>query len=169
VAHPDLVHTAQEPFDEVLGGKPNQLGRLREDVQVTAADLLRFEFPGAEVTEKGLRNNVSVGVQYIASWLRGGGAAAVNNLMEDAATSEIARSQVWQWVYHRAKLKEGAEVSQELVKKVIDEELDKIRQAAGHQEYDEGRFEDARAIFERVALEEDFVEFLTIPAYQLLD
>jgi malate synthase len=133
VAHPDLVPAAREPFDQVLQGMPNQLDRLQDDVQVTAADLMRFEVPGAEVTEKGLRNNVSVGVQYIASWLRGGGAAAVNNLMGDAATSEIARSQVWQWVYHGAKLKEGADVSQELVEKVIDEELDKIRQAIGHQ------------------------------------
>lgn len=169
VAHPDLVQPAQEPFDQVLQGRPNQLDRLREDVTVTAEDLLRFEAPGAEITEEGLRNDVSVGVQYIASWLRGIGAAAINNLMEDAATSEIARSQVWQWVYHGAKLKEGSDVSEELVRKVVDEELDRIRQAVGHEEYAEGRFDDARGIFERVALEGDFVEFLTIPAYQLLD
>jgi malate synthase len=169
VAHPDLVAPAQEPFDQVLGRKPNQLDRLRDDVKVTAGDLLRFETPSGEITEEGLRNDISVGVQYIASWLRGVGAAAIDNLMEDAATSEIARSQVWQWVYHRAKLKEGSDVSLELVRKVVDEELDKIRQAIGHQEFAAGRFEDARGIFERVALEEDFVEFLTIPAYQLLD
>jgi malate synthase len=169
VAHPDLVSTAQEPFDKVFGEKPNQLDRLREDVRVTAEDLLSFEVPGGEITEEGLRNDVDVGIQYIASWLRGVGAAAIANLMEDAATSEIARSQVWQWVHHGAKLKEGTEVSRELVLKVEDEELDRIRQAIGHAEYANGRFEDARAVFENVALGDDFVEFLTIPAYQLLD
>jgi malate synthase len=169
VAHPDLVQPAQEPFDQILQGRPNQLDRLRDEVKVAAVDLLRFEAPGGETTEEGLRNDISVGVQYIASWLRGVGAAAINNLMEDAATSEIARSQVWQWVYHGAKLKEGSDVSPELVRKVVDEELDKIRQAIGHEEFAAGRFEDARGIFERVALEEDFVEFLTIPAYELLD
>jgi malate synthase len=169
VAHPDLVQTAKEPFDQVLQERPNQLDRLRDEVTVTAGELLRFEVPGAEITADGLRNDISVGVQYIASWLRGVGAAAINNLMEDAATSEIARSQVWQWVYHGAKLREGSDVSPELVRKAVDEELDKVRQAIGHEEYAQSRFEDARGIFERVALDEDFVEFLTIPAYQLLD
>ncbi|HEY3211227.1 MAG TPA: malate synthase A [Actinomycetota bacterium] len=169
VAHPDLVATAQEPFDQVLQGRANQRDRLREDVRVTAEDLLRFEVPGGEITEKGLRTNVRVGIQYLASWLQGTGAAAISNLMEDAATSEIARSQVWQWVHHGAKLKEGTDVSEELVRKIEDEELDRIRQAIGHDEYAGGRFEDARAVFEQVALGDDFVEFLTIPAYQLLD
>jgi malate synthase len=138
-------------------------------VKVTAQDLLRFEVAGGAITEEGLRGDVSVGVQYIASWLRGTGAAAISNLMEDAATSEIARSQVWQWVHHGARLREGADVSRELVLKVEDEELDRIRQAIGHQEYARGRFEEARGVFEDVALSEDFVEFLTIPAYRLLD
>jgi malate synthase len=169
VAHPDLVQTAREPFDQVLPGKPNQLDRLREDVKVQAEGLLQFEVPDGEITEEGLRNDVSVGLQYIASWLRGVGAAAIANLMEDAATSEIARSQVWQWIHHGAKLREGAEVSEELVRKVEDEELDRIRQTIGHEEYANGRFEDARGVFERVALDRDFAEFLTIPAYQLLD
>jgi malate synthase len=169
VAHPDLVATAQEPFDQVLQGRANQRDRLREDVRVMAEDLLRFEVPGGEITEKGLRTNVRVGIQYLASWLQGTGAAAISNLMEDAATSEIARSQVWQWVHHGAKLKEGTDVSEELVRKIEDEELDRIRQAIGHDEYAGGRFEDARAVFEQVALGDDFVEFLTIPAYQLLD
>jgi len=169
VAHPDLVPTAREPFDGILQGKPNQCDRLREDVSVTAQDLLRFEVPGAEITEQGLRGDVSVGIRYIASWLRGTGAAAIANLMEDAATSEIARSQVWQWVHHGATLKEGPEVTHELVRKIEDEELDRIRQAIGHDEYAMGRFEDARAVFEEVALGDDFVEFLTIPAYELLD
>ncbi|HEV8419939.1 MAG TPA: malate synthase A, partial [Actinomycetota bacterium] len=152
VAHPDLVSTAREPFDRVLGETPNQRDRLREEVGVTAQDLLRFEVPGGEITEEGLRGDVSVGVQYIASWLRGVGAAAISNLMEDAATSEIARSQVWQWVHHAARLKEGPEVTPELVRKVEDEELEEIRQAIGHDEYGRGRFEEARVIFEDVAL-----------------
>jgi malate synthase len=169
VAHPDLVSTAREPFDHALGDKPDQRDRLREEVTVTADDLLRFEVPGGEITEEGLRGDVSVGVQYIASWLRGVGAAAISNLMEDAATSEIARSQVWQWVHHGATLKEGAGVTPELVRKVEDEEVDRIRQEIDHDAYESGRFEDARAIFEDVALGDDFVEFLTIPAYRFLD
>ena len=169
VAHPDLVPTAQEPFDAALRDSQDQRDRRREDVSVTAEDLLRFEVPGGEITEGGLRGDVSVGVQYIASWLRGAGAAAISNLMEDAATSEIARSQVWQWVHHGARLKDGSDVTQELVRKIEDEELDKIRQAIGHDEFANARFEDARAIFEQVALGDDFAEFLTMPAYQLLD
>jgi malate synthase len=169
VAHPDLVRTAQDPFDDVLRGKPNQRDRLQEDVHVTAGDLLRFDVPGGEITEMGLRNDVSVGIQYIASWLRGIGAAAIFNLMEDAATSEIARSQVWQWVHHGAKLKEGTDVNHALVRQAEDQELDRIRQTVGHEQYAKGRFEDAREVFEKVALDRDFVEFLTIPAYERLD
>jgi malate synthase len=169
VAHPDLVSTALEPFDRVLGDRTDQRDRLRVDVTVAAGNLMRFEVPGAEITEEGLRGGVDVGIQYIASWLKGVGAAAIANLMEDAATSEIARSQVWQWVHHGARLRDGTEVNRELVLKVIDEELDAIRRALGHTEYEDGRFEDARAVFESVALDDDFVEFLTIPAYALLD
>jgi malate synthase len=169
VAHPDLVRTAQEPFDLVLRGKLNQRDRLREDVHVTPEDLLRFDVPGGEITEVGLRNDVSVGLQYIASWLRGTGAAAIFNLMEDAATSEIARSQIWQWVHHGAKLKEGADVSPELVRRLEDQELERVRQAIGREQYAEGRFEDAREVFGKVALDRDLVDFLTIPAYERLD
>ncbi len=169
IAHPDLVQTAQAPFDRILQGKPNQRDRLREEVKVTAGDLLRFEATGGEITEAGLRNNVSVGLQYMASWLRGTGAAAIFNLMEDAATSEIARSQVWQWIHHGAKLMQGSDVSPELVRKLEDEELDTVRQTLGPEQYAQGRFEDARALFENVALEDEFVEFLTIPAYELLE
>jgi malate synthase len=169
VAHPDLVPTALEPFDRVLGSRPDQRDELRADVNVTSGDLLRFEAPGGEITEEGLRGDVDVGIQYIASWLRGVGAAAIANLMEDAATAEIARSQVWQWVHHGARLSDGTEVSRELVMKVVDEELDRIRQALGHAEFADGRFEDARSVFESVALDDDYLEFLTIPAYSLLD
>jgi malate synthase len=169
VAHPDLVPVAMEVFDQVLGSKPNQRDRLREDVEVSAADLLRFQVPDAEITETGLRNDVSVGLQYLASWLGGVGAAAINNLMEDAATSEIARSQVWQWIHHGAELKEGGDVTPELVRKVEDEEFDGIRQAMGHEQFDKWRWDEARQVFEQVALEDEFVEFLTLPAYDLLD
>ena len=116
----------------------------------------------------GLRTNVSVGIQYIASWLRGTGAAAINNLMEDAATAEISRSQIWQWVHHGVKLADGPTVTAELVRKIRDEELAKIRTAAGDG-YAKGRYEEAAALFDDVALSSDFAEFLTVPGYARLD
>jgi malate synthase len=163
VAHPDLVPVATEVFDRVLGPRPHQKDRLREDVRVEAADLLDFRVPGGEVTEAGLRNDVSVSLQYLASWLEGTGAVAIFNLMEDAATAEIARSQVWQWVHRRARLREGPEVTPELVRKVEQEEVDRVREGRG-----EGRLEEAREVFEEVALEPRFVEFLTLAAYPRL-
>jgi malate synthase len=154
VAHPDLVPVAAAEFDAVLGNRPNQIERQRLDVSVTAADLIDFDIPGGEITETGLRQNVSVGIEYIESWLRGVGAAALYNLMEDAATAEISRSQVWQWTRH-------GRFTRNEVRGVIDEEM--ARLGAG------GRFPEAREIFERVALADDFVEFLTLPAYELID
>jgi malate synthase len=154
VAHPDLVAVALEEFDPVLGDRPNQLERLREDVSVGARDLLDVKSTPGAVTENGLRQNVSVGIQYIASWLSGVGAAAIFNLMEDAATAEISRSQVWQWLRH-------GRVSEEDVRRVIDQE--------GKQLEDLPRLQEARELFERVALDPDFVEFLTVPAYDRLD
>ena len=151
VAHPDLVPVATEEFDRVLGERPNQADRQRDDVSVSADDLLDLRVDGGEVTEDGLRQNVSVGIRYIESWLRGVGAAAIDNLMEDAATAEISRSQVWQWVH-------AGVFSSERVREVIAE-----------QEFAGGRFEQAREIFERVALSDDFVEFLTLPAYEYID
>src|SRR6266480_7207244 len=127
VAHPDLVETAMAEFDRVLGGRPNQVDRRRDDVNVEASDLLDAASTGREITEAGLRNDVNVGIQYISSWLRGNGAAAINNLMEDAATAEIARSQVWQWVRHGGQLADGETVSAELVRRIEDEELERIR------------------------------------------
>ena len=169
VAHPDLVPPVLEVFDRALGERPNQLNVRRDDVEVSAADLLDFSVPGKGVSEVGIRNNVSVGIQYIESWLRGVGAAAINNLMEDAATSEISRSQIWQWVRHSAQLEDGRAVDRDLVQAVEEEELEKIRTALGDELYTEGRFKEAQAIFERVALEEEFEEFLTVPAYDYLD
>ncbi len=169
VAHPDLVPTAMTEFDRVLGQRKNQLDRMRPEVTTTADQLLDVRIPGSSITDAGLRTNVSVGIQYLASWLRGTGAAAINNLMEDAATAEISRSQVWQWVHHGSKLAEGQTVTRELVRKVRDEELAKIRAALGDAGYAQGRYADAAALFDEVALADDFAEFLTLPGYARLD
>jgi malate synthase len=169
VAHPDLVREAMDAFNTGLGGRLHQLDRQREDVQVSARNLLDAHVPEGAVTEAGLRTNVSVGIQYVESWLRGVGAAALYNLMEDAATAEIARSQVWQWIRHGARLKEGVRVTPELVRSVEEEELGRIRREIGAQVFDGGRFEDARRLFEHVALNNEFVEFLTVPAYEHID
>ncbi len=169
VAHPDLVATATECFDAVLGDRPNQLERLREEVQVRGSQLVDVAIPGSTITEAGLRTDVSVGIQYLESWLRGNGAAAINNLMEDAATAEISRSQVWQWVRNGARLADGRVVDRDLVRRTGDEELARLRAAYGEELYGRGRFEDARRVFDQVALSTDFVEFLTLPAYELID
>jgi malate synthase len=151
VAHPDLVPVATEVFDGVLGDAPNQLDRQRADVDVDASDLLDLRVEGGEITEQGLRTNVSVGVRYLESWLRGVGAAAIDNLMEDAATAEISRSQIWQWAHN-------GKATPERVRQVLHEELP-----------DGGRFVEARELFERVALADEFIEFLTLPAYDYID
>jgi malate synthase len=169
VAHPDLVGVATECFDAVLGQRPNQLDRLREDVRVDGRQLVDVAIPGSTITEAGLRLNVSVGIQYVESWLRGSGAAAINNLMEDAATAEISRSQVWQWVHNGARLAEGPVIDRDLVRRIGDEELANLRRGYGEEVYGRGRFEEARRIFDQVALADEFVEFLTLPAYDLLD
>jgi malate synthase len=169
VAHPDLVPICREVFDGVLGDRPNQLDRIRDDVKVTAAELLDVAATPGEATEAGLRNGISVGLQYIESWLRGNGAAGINNLMEDAATAEISRSQVWQWVHGSVQLAEGTTVTEQLVRTVIEEELAKIRDAVGDEAFASGRWEQARTVFEQVALADDFVDFLTLPAYELID
>jgi malate synthase len=171
VAHPDVVEVAMEEFDKVLGDRPNQIDRRRDDVHVTAAELLDVaSTPGAK-TEAGLRNDVNVGIQYISSWLRGNGAAAIYGLMEDAATAEIARSQVWQWIRHGVTLDDGQQVTPELVRRLEDEELERIRGEIGDDAWfeTEGRPRESRELFEQVALSEEFVEFLTLPAYERLD
>jgi len=164
VAHPDLVTEAMNAFTGVLASRLDQLDRTREEVRTSAKDLLDVRVPGGTVTDAGLRTNIRVGIQYIESWLRGTGAAALYNLMEDAATAEIARSQIWQWVHHGTTLHEGPRVTRELVRRIADEELARIQREAGSA-FDAGRFADARQLFEYVALTEPFVEFLTIPAY----
>jgi malate synthase len=169
VAHPDTVSTAMAEFDEVLGERPNQIERERDEVDVAARDLLAVEETPGGVTEDGLRNDVSVGIQYLSHWLLGSGAAAIFNLMEDAATSEIARSQVWQWVRHRVRLDGGPEMTPELVRRTIDEELRKIEADVGEEVFSKSRPDDARTLFEYVALADEFVEFLTLPAYDYLE
>ncbi len=169
VAHPDLVPTAMEEFDKKLGSKRNQLDRQRPEVRVSASQLLDIHVPGGTITDAGVRGNVSVGIQYIASWLRGTGAAAINNLMEDAATAEISRSQVWQWVHHGANITGGPTITAELIKGIEQQELDTIRKAVGDELFASGRYQEAAELFERVALSQDFVEFLTLPGYELLD
>ena len=152
VAHPDLVPVAMEIFDRVLGERPNQVDRPRPEVSSTAAELLDVASTPGEITTEGLHNNVSVGIQYLAAWLQGSGAVAIFNLMEDAATSEISRSQVWQWLRH-------GQVERGEVERAIEEEVAKL----------DGDYAEARALFEQVALGEEFVEFLTLPAYEHID
>jgi len=151
VAHPDLVPVAMEIFDRVLGERPNQVERQRDDITASAAALLDVAATPGEITDDGLRNNVSVGIQYLAAWLQGSGAVAIFNLMEDAATSEISRSQVWQWLHH-------GRIERAAVEGAIEDEVAKLGEG-----YDE-----ARALFEQVAVGDEFVEFLTLPAYERL-
>jgi len=165
VAHPDLVPVCREVFDGVLGDQQNQLGKLREDVRVTAADLLSVGKTPGGITEAGLRNNISVALQYLANWLAGNGAVAIFNLMEDAATAEISRSQVWQWLHNDVSLAEGPVITRELVERMIGEELAAIRTQYGDA-FDPARFDQATALFTEVALADDYAEFLTIPAYE---
>lgn len=166
VAHPDLVEIATSIFDNALGEEPHQKQRLREDVRVSAQQLLDTAIPGGQVTEMGLRNNVSVGLRYLEAWLRGLGAVAIDNLMEDAATAEISRSQIWQWAHYGVHTVEEQEITAEFVRRVADEELAKIRETVGTEAYDAGRWDDARSLFEEVALADDFADFLTLPAYE---
>jgi malate synthase len=165
VAHPDLVPVCREIFDGVLGDAPNQLGKQRDDVHVTAAQLLAVSATPGEITEAGLRNNVSVGLQYLANWLAGNGAVAIFNLMEDAATAEISRSQIWQWLHNDVKLADGPAVTRDLVEQIIGEELTTIRAGLGDG-YDEARYEQATSLFTEVALADQYVDFLTLPAYE---
>ena len=168
VAHPDVVDVAARAFDAVLGDRPNQIERQRADVAVGAGELLDVASTPGSITEPGLRNDVSVGFQYISFWLSGRGAAAINNLMEDAATAEIARSQIWQWIRHAAQLDDGRTITRELVREILDQETARIREQVGDQVWERGRPDETREILERVALSDDFPQFLTLEAYDLL-
>ncbi|WP_035780934.1 malate synthase A, partial [Arthrobacter sp. H14] len=159
VAHPDLVPVAMEVFDGVLGGHPNQLGRSREDVTVCDKALLDIAATEGMITESGIRSNIEVGIRYIESWLRGNGAAAINNLMEDAATAEISRSQIWQWIHANAITDDGEIITAEWVQELLEDEFEALQRFNGD------RFDDALEIFEEVALGDEFPTFLTVPAY----
>jgi malate synthase len=162
VAHPDVVQVATEAFDAVLGDKPNQIDRRRDDVDVTPEQLLDAASTPGEITEEGLRNDVNVGFQYISFWLGGRGAAGINNMMEDAATAEISRSQIWQWIRH-------GKFTRERVVQVLEEEMARIHEEVGDEVWEQGRPRETREVFERVTLSDDFPEFLTLPAYEYLD
>ncbi|MEU6103424.1 malate synthase A [Streptomyces flaveolus] len=168
VAHPDLVPIAMESFDKVLGDKPNQKDRLREDVDVKAADLIAVDSLDAKPTYAGLVNAVQVGIRYIEAWLRGLGAVAIFNLMEDAATAEISRSQIWQWINAEVVLDNGEQVTAELARKVAAEELANIRAEIGDEAFAAGNWQQAHDLLLTVSLDEDYADFLTLPAYEQL-
>ncbi len=169
VAHPDLVPVCCEVFDSVLGDRPNQIDRVIDPVVVTAADLLNIKATPGSITAAGLRGNVEVALVYLESWLRGGGAVGIHNLMEDAATAEISRSQIWQWVHNRSRLADGDVVTAAMVREIVAEEVGKIRAELGEVRYQSSMFEQASAVFEDVALDDDYAEFLTLPAYAALN
>ncbi len=158
VAHPGMVEICRLEFTKILGEKPNQKEKLREDVNVSAADLLNIKATPGSVTEAGLRNNISVSIQYLEKWLKGSGAVAIFNLMEDAATAEISRSQIWQWIHNEVLLETGERVTPELVKKLVEEEIAKLPG-------DSSQFATARDNFIAVSINEDYLDFLTVPAY----
>jgi malate synthase len=163
VAHPGLVPICKEVFDAKLGDKPNQLDRLRDDVSVSADQLLDIAATPGKPSMEGVRAAVDVGVRYLASWLSGNGAAAIHNLMEDAATAEISRSQLWQWVHNDVVLDGGEHVTADLVRSVLAEtKAELVKEGVG-------QLDTAVEIFEQVALADEFVDFLTWPAYELID
>jgi malate synthase len=163
VAHPGLVPIASEIFDRVLGDRPHQKDRQRDDVEVDAAQLTDFTVPNGQITEAGVRANVSVALQYLNAWLQGTGAAAINNLMEDAATAEISRAQLWQWIRNGAITEDGMPITREQYIQVREEELAKLGGA------ENGRYGDAAEILDELVLDTEFAPFLTLPAYAYLD
>ncbi|GHH79351.1 malate synthase [Streptomyces sulfonofaciens] len=168
VAHPDLVPIAMASFDAVLGDAPNQKHRLREDVSVAAGDLIAVDSLDARPTYEGLVNAVQVGIRYIEAWLRGSGAVAIFNLMEDAATAEISRSQIWQWINAGVVFENGETATPELARKVAAEDLAAIRAQTGEDVFAAGRWQEAHDLLLKVSLDEDYAEFLTLPAYRQL-
>jgi len=170
VAHPDLVPTAQEVFDAALKDKPHQKEKMREEVNISARDLVNFNIPSGQITEAGLRLNINVALQYMDAWLRGFGAVAIYNLMEDAATAEISRAQVWQWIHNpTASLADGRKISEDLYRQFLPEELEKIKTLYGAQAYADSEMESAISLFDRLVTTEHFTEFLTLSAYEKLD
>ncbi|MFE3517602.1 malate synthase A [Streptomyces sp. NPDC059166] len=168
VAHPDLVPIAMASFDAVLGAKPNQKERLREDVSVAAGDLIAIDTLDAKPSYDGLRNAVAVGIRYIEAWLRGMGAVAIFNLMEDAATAEISRSQIWQWINADVVFENGEHATADLARKVAAEELAAIREEIGDETFEAGKWQQAHDLLLTVSLDQDYADFLTLPAYEQL-
>ncbi|MEU2480950.1 malate synthase A [Streptomyces sp. NPDC013130] len=168
VAHPDLVPIAMASFDAVLGAKPNQKDRLREDVSVAAGDLIAIDTLDAKPSYDGLRNAVAVGIRYIEAWLRGMGAVAIFNLMEDAATAEISRSQIWQWINADVVFENGEHATADLARKVAAEELAAIRAEIGDETFEAGKWQQAHDLLLQVSLDQDYADFLTLPAYEQL-
>jgi malate synthase len=167
VAHPGLVDVARAIFDRYMPG-PNQIHKQRDEVQVSAQDLLDFQ-PEKPITEAGLRNNISVGIQYIGAWLAGNGCVPVYHLMEDAATAEISRSQIWQWIRSpKGVLEDGRKVTQDLFRGLLPEELAKVRTLLGDSAWRTGQYEDAARLFDEITTSDDYVEFLTLPGYERL-
>jgi malate synthase len=167
VAHPGLVPIALDAFNAVMK-TPNQIARTREDVQISAADILKFG-PEAPITEQGLRMNINVGIQYLGSWLAGNGCVPVFNLMEDAATAEISRAQIWQWIRSpKGVLDDGRKVTVEMFRQMLPEELARVQQILGPA-YTDGKYEEAAELFDEITTSDEFVEFLTLPAYSLID
>lgn len=166
VAHPGLVKVTMDIFDEHMP-TDNQISNKRTDVKVSAQDLV--EVPQGTITEKGLRLNINVGILYIESWLRGNGAAAIYNLMEDAATAEISRTQVWQWLKRGAKMEDGRTITMELYEELLIDEMKKIEEMVGEERFQKGKFQDAKNLFDKLVKQDDFIEFLTLPAYEMIN
>jgi malate synthase len=165
VAHPGLVGIAKEAFDKAMK-TPNQIARQREDVKITAKNLTDFQ-PQAPITENGLRININIGIQYLGAWLAGTGCVPIYNLMEDAATAEISRAQIWHWIRSPlGKLDDGRKVTRELFRELVPQELTKVREMLGEPQYASGKYEEAAKMFERLTLDDNFVDFLTLPAYE---
>jgi malate synthase len=165
VAHPGLVPVAKGVFDRLMP-QPNQLDRLRDDVNVSRDDMLRIH--DGTKTEEGIRLNIRVGVHYIEAWLRGRGAVPIYNLMEDAATAEISRAQIWQWLKYEAVLDTGVKVTPDFFRRALAEEMEQVKREVGVRHFDRGRFPEAIKLFEDLSLADEFAEFLTIPAYELI-
>lgn len=165
VAHPGLVQIAMDIFNEYMP-KANQITNKRSDVSISAKDLL--EVPQGTISEKGLRKNINVGILYIESWLRGNGAAAIYNLMEDAATAEISRTQVWQWLKRNAIMEDGRAITLALYEQLLAEEMQNIKTLVGAERFVKGRFEAAKTLFDQLVKQESFIEFLTLPAYEMI-
>lgn len=166
VAHPGLIGTAKEIFDRLMPGK-NQIENKREDVSVYAADLLTV--PEGEITENGLRHNINVSIQYLEAWLNGNGCVPIYNLMEDAATAEISRAQIWQWIHsEKGILNDGRKVTAELYHDIVKEELEKIKSLVGEEKFSKGKYEKATELFNELSTDSNFREFLTLTAYKYI-